>query len=314
MTNSRNITLDILKIVLALFVILLHSFFLKEHNEKISFIFVNGVFRIAVPIFFIINGYFFHYFVTNNKLRSWLTRVIKLYLIWMFLYSPIWFKMNFKKDIVSILVGYHHLWYLKAIILCGLTLSLFHRNKQKILLIPVFFITGVMIEYIGNYDICGSNYLVCKLSNITAVHRNFLLLGFPFFAIGYIIKNNKWEKKIKMKNLIIMLIVSFFFLILESLINYTQINYQGFDNLFSLILVAPLVFLFFINQPMKSSFVNSKQISLFSTSLYLIHPAVMYLLKDFFILGYTNVAIYTVILSSLFSIIVLRVNKKINLL
>ena len=38
----------------------LHAGFLKDVNEYVSFLTVEGLFRIAVPLFFIINGYFYH--------------------------------------------------------------------------------------------------------------------------------------------------------------------------------------------------------------------------------------------------------------
>lgn len=53
MSKERNISLDLLKIILAIFVVGLHCGFLKDIDFSLKVLTVNGVFRIAVPILFV---------------------------------------------------------------------------------------------------------------------------------------------------------------------------------------------------------------------------------------------------------------------
>ena len=66
---ARNISLDITKILLACMVVALHVGIFIDLNPVSYQITVNGLFRIAVPIFFIINGFFFiQHFLDLHKL------------------------------------------------------------------------------------------------------------------------------------------------------------------------------------------------------------------------------------------------------
>ena len=62
----RNLSLDYMKVLLAFFIIFIHAGLFYDFDESLSYIFVNGVFRIAVPLFFIINGYYFTVSNTNQ--------------------------------------------------------------------------------------------------------------------------------------------------------------------------------------------------------------------------------------------------------
>lgn len=48
---TRNISLDVLKLTMAFMVLGLHAGFLSDYSKSGEFLFVNGIFRIAVPIF-----------------------------------------------------------------------------------------------------------------------------------------------------------------------------------------------------------------------------------------------------------------------
>ena len=136
--KSRNFSLDLLKIILSIFIILLHCRFFIEYNLGASYLATEGLFRIAVPLFFLINGYFFYYTIKHKGLKKWLIRVISLYIIWMLLYSPLWFSLHIKSIINNIIIGYHHLWYIKALCLCGVVLFFIRKmNKRYILILSL---------------------------------------------------------------------------------------------------------------------------------------------------------------------------------
>lgn len=83
----RNISLDILKVFLAILVVLIHLSFLSEKVVVLSQLIINGICRLAVPVFLIISGYYFISVNSKQKALNWIKRLGMLYFIWMVLYS-----------------------------------------------------------------------------------------------------------------------------------------------------------------------------------------------------------------------------------
>jgi len=71
---KRNPALDYLKIVLSILVIAIHitplAIYDIEHYIR------NGIARTAVPVFYIINGYFLYNAIIGNNLRKPLLRIL----------------------------------------------------------------------------------------------------------------------------------------------------------------------------------------------------------------------------------------------
>ena len=63
----RNLSLDILKIIMAFFVVFLHMHLFKEVYPSLSYVLVNGLFRLGVPTFLIISGYYFFFIAAKSK-------------------------------------------------------------------------------------------------------------------------------------------------------------------------------------------------------------------------------------------------------
>lgn len=108
---ERNISLDLAKLVCAVMVVFLHANFLAEFSPLANYLTVHGVFRIAVPFFLIVSGYYFYSALVSGKEIAWLTRLALLYLIWMIVYANYWFyvpEMSVKaiaKIFLELLVG-----------------------------------------------------------------------------------------------------------------------------------------------------------------------------------------------------------------
>ena len=56
---GRNSSIDMPKISMSFMIIGIYSGFLGDQSSLAEHLFVNGIFRTAVPIFFIINGFYF---------------------------------------------------------------------------------------------------------------------------------------------------------------------------------------------------------------------------------------------------------------
>ena len=191
----RNYSLDSLKFLCAIFVIFIHT-----PQPEIWEDYITPLIRCAVPIFFMISGYFTYgkkdITHTIHKRIAQLLKIFGIVFIFYFVFSLI---ANGKDSLkhLSVLFSYNfillnsvpysmHLWYISAYIYVLLIILLVERfNLYKWL----YFITPILllsVLTIGKYSeiILGN----CFPTNYT---RNFLFTGIPFFTLGMIVKKAK---------------------------------------------------------------------------------------------------------------------------
>lgn len=312
---ERNIALDIFKLVLALMVIGLHSGFLSNVSLLAEFLTVNGVFRVAVPLFLLINGFYFYSVIESNQQVSWLKRVLILYLTWMIFYSYFWLSgLDFTlygvgKLLHVIVFGYNHLWYISGLVGASLIVLLLKEGATKnvLILISLLYISGVIIQYLGNYNYFGNSTLN-KISNYHWVHRNFLFFSYPFFCLGYLIKKHNVHLKYSFLHVLLACTFGLSLLGLESYLNFYAVGrVGGFDNYISLILLCPAVFILF-SMLMVSG--KSKDISLYSASIFFVHYLFINLGEYFFRVNGTELTFIVIFLSLISSFFIVRLSKK----
>ncbi len=312
---KRNVSLDILKLLMAFMVIGIHAGFLGEFSKLGEYLTVNGVFRIAVPVFFIINGFYFYPVLSKNNQLLWLKRIVILYLVWMTFYVYFWFNIpeltlyGFVELIGKFLIGYFHLWYVSGLIGAAIILIALRRVSSKYLvaIIAITFIIGVMIQYAGNYHFFSGTVLD-KVFNFHWVHRNFLFLAFPFFCIGYLINKHTLYQKVSIERVMVLIVVGFSILFFESYINFYHADREeSFDNFVSLIVVCPAIFILFIKQHISG---HSKQVALYASAIYFIHVFVLSVLRHFADLHNTLLTIFGIVISIMISFLIIEGNKK----
>lgn len=201
--EKRNIGIDILRIICATMVVFIHL----KNNDLISN-YISDIFRIAVPIFFIISGYYFKNLYSNGKVKKHIINLIKTLIVvnvFYFVYYLLRHYLNgdivdwfiYLKDsysLVDILLFnanplLHRLWYINAIIYVML-IALFveKHNLSKYMKIISIFLLIICIN-IGSYSLLtigkGFKEIYC---------RNFLFLGLPCFYIGFFLNENKNDK------------------------------------------------------------------------------------------------------------------------
>lgn len=314
---GRNAGLDLLKLFLALFVVAIHTQFLVESYPAISYFLNNGFFRIAVPVFFVINGYFFYSAVFNNRVKTWLLKVTIMYFSWTSVYLFFWLPSDyfslagFLTIVKTILLGYYHLWYLSGIIFAAIMLLFFNKLKLSdsflIKLSLMFFLCGVMIQYFGNYHVV-SNFSLDVILNTIELYRNFVFFAFPFFYCGYCIHKRNLHNYYSKFKFYLLLYFGFVLLGLEAYCNYILMqNSEGFDIYLSLAIICPLLFVVVLNFELNF---NTKNFSLLSSSIYLIHPLVFILIwKQFEVVG-TIVTLIVTLLSVLLSYFIIKLNNR----
>ncbi|WP_417227915.1 acyltransferase family protein [Amphritea sp.] len=314
---ERNIALDLLKLSMAFMVVGLHAGFLGEFTSLGQYLTVNGVFRIAVPVFLLINGFYFHHILKNSGQLNWLKRVLILYAVWMIFYSYFWFSVpdislvgliKFTKDII---IGYHHLWYISGMFGAAIILIILRGCSSFTLATTALlsFLVGVLIQYIGNYHYFEGS-VVDKLFNMHWFHRNMFFFSYPFFCIGYLIHKHSVHEKITLRNAGIMSALGMLALFGESYVNYHQNGRDGgFDNFLSLLFVCPFVFLLFMKFNIQGS---SKNISLLSSAIYFIHSFFLSVLRKFFDLEATLLTLAAILLSIIASYAIIKINNRLK--
>ena len=305
----RNLSLDYFKVFLAICIVLLHGGWLYDINELIGFLHVNGFFRIAVPLFFIINGYYFYNISSLSALKKWSIRILILYFIWTVVYLPIMIhSLTLSQVFIYLFTGYFILWYLVAMFMAGLLLFFLKKYSDKflILLSFIFLFFGYLIQLISSMAIFSG--FMGEVFNWGPLHRNFIFFGFPFVTIGYLIKKNNIDLSFK-----IGILLSLLFLIilsLESFINY-KLFHKAIDILLSLFFLCPIIFLIVKKIKIPGS---SKNVANFSTGIFLIHAYILFFLRYFFNMENTLLCIFTVIISCFASLVLIQLNKKLKFL
>lgn len=314
----RNLSLDQAKVVLALMVVCIHSSLLKDFSGAINYFFVQSVFRVAVPLFFIISGfYFFGFLAKGGDFKKWALRIVIMHTIWSLVY--LYFYIPFGEPLPKVFIevakryieGYLHLWFLTALLGGACVLMLLRKLKDAQLLVfsLVVFICGALIQYLGSYHVFAGEYLD-KLFNKTHIYRNFLFVGFPFLTVGYLIAKNKEKLLGRINALIALSVIGGVLLILEGLANLIFIpnHNENFDILFSLIVVSPFLFMLL----MSSSRATSSSIySDLSACIYFVHPLFIELCSIYF-QSKIVVTLAVIVLSAVAYFFLSPLNKKYN--
>ena len=312
MNMQRNISIDLLKLALAVCVVFLHTHIFYDYSSLLEHSLVQGLFRIAVPVFLVITGYYFLYIDNFNKFKKWLKRVFILYALWMIFYCPIWWSSNLSYNISIIYNGYFVLWYLVGVLWGGgLLYCLRNLSGKKLWIIAsLFFIAGVAIQQAGNLH-WFSGYWDWKLNQYTT-HRNFLTVSFPFMALGFLMHKYRalTIDKFDIKGWHIVILIGL--VIFESLLNYFLISKkESLDQMFSLYFAAPAIVAYCLNREMLSS---HKEIANLSTAIFLIHPFFIYHLKSYFIGQQTLFSFAVLLCSAAAGCLLVLMNKKVKYL
>lgn len=284
--TERNHSIDKLKFICSFLIVCIHASF----PDSISFYF-TPITRIAVPIFFIISGYYWNPKIGKNQVKKiGLLFVYSNFLY--FLFGIVRASMHheliqFFKSIISTkrIVDFivfnespfaPHLWYLGAILYVIIIYNCI-RNRKIIrgiqLLTPILLVVGISL---GNYSKLFFNR---EFSNTVA--RNWIFVGIPYFTIGIIIHNHEaFLKDHICKEKAVGSIAVFMILgIVEKTVlcnsQYTR------DMYFTTAPLAILVFLFTIFYLNQTDTVTSKIGQKYSTLVYIVHYAIFLILSSF---------------------------------
>ncbi len=317
---GRNVSLDVLKLLLAVMVIAGHTAFLADINELWNYLTRHGLFRIIVPSFLIINGFFFYHFVQNQQVKVWFQRLFILYGFWMLFYAYFWFRHRRQVDSVwqdafnlfnTVFFGYFQLWYIPCIIGAGLLILRWqHFSTARLMTITVvLFAIGLVIQYLGNYHVFFGTVWDDALNNIYS-YRNFVIFGFPFFCMGYLMNKTQLLKRIPFSVVVVGMLVSFGLMMAEAYMNYLNVpESEDFDFLLFGFFSCPFIVMFFMSIRING---NSKLIAQYASGLYFVHVAFFVLLSWHAHLNHISLFAVTLGLSLVATTVLILVNKKVK--
>ena len=193
----RTKNIDILKSICAFFVVCIHI-----PLPGIIGDYFTSITRIAVPILFMITGYFYTDIVKNCGVIRQIKKIFKLviepniiYLVWKCFYSAIIHNIDVFKNTFTLgnLLKFlllnespfnGHLWYLSAILYVLIIVLIANKlncNKLLYLLTPILLLCDLIF---GKYSIViwGREFPYILV-------RNFLFVGIPYFCIGHLIRD-----------------------------------------------------------------------------------------------------------------------------
>ena len=276
--KNRNMSLDVLKFIASYFVIFIHFTF-----SGLTGNIVDALSRFAVPVFFMVSGYF-AYNNSTERLISKMKKIIKIYFFGAAIYfcfysiltlcdsgikATIWYAISyfnpvfiFKFIAFNLPKTSEHLWFLGALIYVYGLQYFIVRWKVKD---SIYLCSGVVLLII--HLLLGVGLSAFGIVIPICAVRNFLFMGYPFFCIGMLIRKNEdlVHKKITYKRAIILIVIG----LIETVISYFI---GGKNELFvGSVLVA--VSLLIISLKAKDMQVNEKvsKVAHTSTGIYLIH-------------------------------------------
>ncbi len=312
--KDRNISLDLLKVGMAFGVVALHAEIFADVSEVARYLAVNGILRLAVPVFLLINGFYFYPVIKAGEGARWLKKMSVLYVFWMLAYAGYWFHIpplslaGVLQFSCRIFVGFWHLWYLSGLIGAALiTIALRNNSYRRLLgLASVTFSIGIVVQYSSLYH-WFDNASIDRLCNLPWVHRNFLLYSFPFFIIGFLINQYALHERVSTKRALQLMLTGVALVELESYLNFRSAEDQRYiDNLISMIIAAPACFVYFIRQEIRR---ESKYIGLYASAVYYVQGFVLITLSHYLPLG-SQLALVAVVITAALAVGVMILHKK----
>ena len=286
-----NYSLNVLKCLGIFAVICIHCrlFNLGTKGEIIT-----CLSRFAVPVFFMISGYFSFFSDNDKAVFKYKTRIIKLiklfiisniiYLIYDILAAggkhyihTMTLKKLFECIVFNVSFTEIHLWFISALIYFYIIfyvmgkINFDYRKLYKF--VPILFIFSLIIaEFSHFYNI---NLAICY-------YRNFLFTGLPFFILGYYFHEKEFILTDISNRILVLAMIFGAFLTVVEMFAIGRIDlYAG------TIILSVSMFAFCIKNPEK---LNFKLIGFIGwhlyTSMYILHYLIFRIIKEYMKVGY----------------------------
>jgi len=339
MSKRYNDGFDIIKAVLALFIVGIHTILSLENPIYLVNLTLSPLFRLAVPIFFIFSGYFFFKkeLVLTGKARKVqlcksVSRYGKLYLFWFVLLLPITivYRGYLKKSILNIFLSlvngvflgstFPASWYISSLAIAIIIVFLGSLFLNNLTLFSIALIINVLCTLATNYGLTPIgdflNRMVGNLPFTITLSESFLI-ALLWIVIGKMFAENQFAflKKYRRSTLLVLFLI---LLYCEQFLNLLFRTTLTSDSFLMLVPVCVLLFSFILDVQVEFK-IKTPFFRAFSTITYCMHISVILVLKMLLrvaSVNYQNLGIATllfggaVLVSTLTTIIIINLEKK----
>lgn len=295
--KDRKIGLDILKFIVAFLVVCIHAPFEGESGK-----YIIAISRCAVPVFFMITGFFYSEQMDSSKFNKQILKVLKLCIIsniFFILFRIVLclidgnscillFKNIFNRTAITNFILYNespiyfHLWYLNALLYVLIIMKFVTKyNLFKFM----YIITPILLMFDLIY---GKYSLVLIHKEIPYIHtRNFLFVGIPYFCVGNCINKKIYCKIKENSNRKYILFIIFFIsttIFERYVLVYFNVNAVR-DHYISSTFLSIFLLLFFLLYKNKKNVTNNSENCIaklgreYATLIYILHPVVIEILN-----------------------------------
>lgn len=286
--------LDILKYILSIFVVAIHT----SLFPKILYPWL----RIAVPLFFIMTSYFLFLKIKSNEkskkeiILNYVKRNLTLYFFWFICLLPItlyirnYFKEGFLSGIILFIKSFLFdstfvaSWYIMASIigvLIVIYLSRFFRNKTLLFISLLIYILVVLRS--SYYNLFINNSFINNLVNLYESVFSYSPQSFPaalfWIVCGKCFAEYKFTLESKKLLNIILIVISALLLYIEWLFVFKKYSICNSDCYFGLVPFCILLFMYIKN--IKVNIPNSNIYRKMSTIIYAVHGSLNPIVRRF---------------------------------
>lgn len=280
--KPRLVGLDLLKLVLALLVVTIHANPFRGVNDTALWLLGNGLARVAVPTFFVVAGYHFRPEVAGRSARL-IGRYLWLHLLWLTLYLPLWWPAVARGGVVQYLqfwlYGYWQLWFLIGLaIAVAMTQAVWRRPSGVIFGLAL---TALLAGFALQTAI-GWGYLP---RGFWPDARNGVLLGFPMFALGYLVRREHLAARLRPALVFRAAVLGLLAVVGESVLMREispSARPMAPETLLSAALAGPALLLSALHAPPLPGWLARLRLGTLSAGIYFIHVGFVIVLSRYF--------------------------------
>lgn len=205
--DNNSSSIDIMKYIAAIMVIIIHVGPIFEHWPLVNHVFVNGICRVATPLFFVSSAFFVRHKIKSNPeyLKQYVKSIFKIYCFWSLVYLPLglqYIAANFDIPLylypVALVIAffyigtYYHLWYIPALLfgLWFVDYLMKHMSKRIVYVLVILLYAFACLE--THRELIANTYLLTLIDTYLGIFvtpRNGLFFAPIFITIGYVISD-----------------------------------------------------------------------------------------------------------------------------
>lgn len=292
----RSRAVDVLKLALALMVVGIHANPFAPLGRTAILLTGDGLFRLAVPVFLLFNGYFLQAALLRGRGWGYVKHAAQLYALWMLLYLPLYWPLLASRGVLqnlrTLVFGYWHLWYLAGMVMAAALIVLIAgwSSRRLLWLMGLSFLGGIVVTYGMAFAVITP--IKAVFSDPLLANRNPLLLCLPYMLAGVLIARQGLAERLSLTLLRSAAAFGIVLTLAESLLlAHYAVKGVAHDNLIALGLAAPALMLLALK---SHATLQGRGLGDYASGIYFLHVAFCALLFRYTDLSHPLIYAYAV--------------------